>query len=223
MSEHNTSPKAKGIRLKQLREFAGLTKVELSQKAGVGLSSISYWEDGKSNGIMMRSAAKIINSLQNEIECSLSWLYDGIGSGPKIKNSLNSDYYQIRDQSKPIQQSAALDKVDLSEVKSLIEKLRESIDGAEIVTANSDSLTPFLNVDDILLGYPLKKADIHNAIGTICFFVENGKSHIGILACFNNSLVLQLTPFFDSSKMPILIPIDSIIFKKILDFNPFIR
>lgn len=81
-----TSPIERGKRLQYIRAIAELTREELSKLAGVGHSSIKYWEDGKGAGITTRAAKKLIAAFNAEhIECTISWLMEGLGSAPISK------------------------------------------------------------------------------------------------------------------------------------------
>lgn len=92
MQDDPISLVSKGKRLKSLREFSGITSLEMADIAGVSKSSISYWENAARGGLTRKGAEKIIaGMLKYGIQCELSWLWFGEGPEPTlIQNNLQA-------------------------------------------------------------------------------------------------------------------------------------
>lgn len=84
MFPNDDSPPARGARLRQLRQMAGLATIELAQLAGFSRASISYWENAAHSGLSHKGAEKIIKVLSEKynIKCDVGWLLLGIGEMP---------------------------------------------------------------------------------------------------------------------------------------------
>lgn len=75
-----------GLRLKRVRQMAGLNRRQLAQLAGVGITSISYWEHTeRAEAITEQSLEKIILAVKKcGVECSIQWLMTGSGTPPYV-------------------------------------------------------------------------------------------------------------------------------------------
>lgn len=73
----------RGKRIRQVRAVAQLTRKQLSMMAGIGASTLKYWEDGQSIGVTEKGAIKLVAALNAAgIECRASWLLHGYGMRP---------------------------------------------------------------------------------------------------------------------------------------------
>ena len=78
---------ARGSRLEVLRRMARLTRREFAEKHGISANTIQSWETGKSGGLTIRGAQRIIPAFHQEgIYCTLDWLMHGVGQPPQLTN-----------------------------------------------------------------------------------------------------------------------------------------
>lgn len=81
----DSSPKARGKRLKLLRNMAGLKLKDLSLKYKISISSLKFWESGYRTGLTTKGAQKIIAAMRdNGVHCDIDWLMHGVGMQPQI-------------------------------------------------------------------------------------------------------------------------------------------
>lgn len=71
-----------GSRLKQLRLMAGFTRREFQSQFGISQNTMHAWENGRLP-LTKKGAIKVINAMMRVgVECSLSWLLNGIDKKP---------------------------------------------------------------------------------------------------------------------------------------------
>lgn len=75
--------KERGARLRQVRDFANLSRKELSELSGKGASTIQFWENGESQGLPQPEAKNLVEVFHRiGVHCDLGWLFYGSGSEP---------------------------------------------------------------------------------------------------------------------------------------------
>src|SRR5687767_7627226 len=80
-----TSPEARGRRLKSLRKMADLSRKAMTLKYQISASTVQAWEEGKSEGLTVKGAQRIIAALKEEgVFCTLEWLLKGEGQSPYL-------------------------------------------------------------------------------------------------------------------------------------------
>ena len=86
--DNAAAKKALGLRLQRLRKMAGLSREALAQRAGVGATSIEYWEQARpGSALKERSRNKVVKALQEAgIAFELEWLLEGKGFGPFLRS-----------------------------------------------------------------------------------------------------------------------------------------
>jgi hypothetical protein len=84
-----SSPRAKGKRLKRLRNLANLTRRDLEQY-NINLNTLKGWEVGRHGGLTNKGAVQIIKALRDRgVDCQIDWLLYGLGRGPRIFERLD--------------------------------------------------------------------------------------------------------------------------------------
>jgi transcriptional regulator with XRE-family HTH domain len=87
VNDPQSSSIARGSRLEVLRRMARLTRREFAEKHGISANTIQSWETGKSGGLTIRGAQRIIPAFHQEgIFCTLDWLMHGVGQPPRLTN-----------------------------------------------------------------------------------------------------------------------------------------
>ena len=77
--------KAKGRRLRKLRQFAELQISDLAPIAGVASCTFQDWEYGKHSGVPIKKAERMLQTFWDKnIKCTLNWLMYNIGDEPEI-------------------------------------------------------------------------------------------------------------------------------------------
>jgi transcriptional regulator with XRE-family HTH domain len=75
--------KARGKRLKRLRNLANLSRQHAAQRYGININTLKGWEIGRHGGLTSKGAKKIISMLKDYgMLCESSWLLDGEGAPP---------------------------------------------------------------------------------------------------------------------------------------------
>lgn len=93
--KNETSNKAKGLRLRYLREYAGLDRSEAAGIAGVTYGTYKDWEIGYFNIPRRRIDKMIVELNYRDFVCSVDWVESGVGNFPswsedkKIKAELD--------------------------------------------------------------------------------------------------------------------------------------
>ena len=79
-----SSPKARGMRLRELRNVTQLSRKELEEKLHVSAQQIQSGEDGAKDGLTEKDAESIVKVLRGKgVKCDLDWLLSGTGNAPK--------------------------------------------------------------------------------------------------------------------------------------------
>lgn len=84
--------KAKGRRLRKLRQIANLKISDLAPIAGVAPSTFQDWEYGKHSGVPTKKAEKMLQTFWDKnIKCTLNWLMYNIGDEPEIISAISEN------------------------------------------------------------------------------------------------------------------------------------
>lgn len=158
------SKEARGQRLLELRNLTGrtpgkpLTRAILERKYALSARTLKNWEYGHGSGLTEEGAKRMIGIYQKEhINCSITWLLEGIGSPPEPRHHKS---YQPKSQ---IKISDSLSTIDAEQAyfKSL---------HAEAVTfeIKDDAMAPFYQPNDIVGGIRHYAHDIHYLVDCDC-------------------------------------------------------
>jgi transcriptional regulator with XRE-family HTH domain len=154
------SAKARGERLKSLRESLKLSRQKFADKHCIPKGTMQNWEDGRFNGLSESGAKKVLEALETEgIHCSLEWLMYGTGQPPALPQSILE------------KTRAWITEPDLSQEQIIRQELllfhqlnKGSIDA--IVPDNK--LSPALLAGDLVAGKRYFEDDIVKAVGSVC-------------------------------------------------------
>lgn len=169
--EDLSSVEERGNRLRILRNMTGLTINELSERYNIGTSTIKYWETAKQEGLSVKGAKKIIDSLVKEgIHCSFTWLMHGLGIGPQY---IYSGFGEDKENLNLLQVALEDEQVIYKEVDLF---LKESYNAITLVVYDN-SMEPFYRFGDTVGGIRLYGENIDLALGKNCI-VETEKHNV---------------------------------------------
>jgi transcriptional regulator with XRE-family HTH domain len=154
----NSSPEARGVRLKKLRNMANLTRKEISDRYDLNVNTYKGWEIARFGGLPLDGAKKVINRVAEEgIICSLDWLLYGDGIGP-ITEAVPAHILK--------------NKSELSVLKEihLYKSLNKNIIFTEII---DDGMAPLYNKGDYVAGEKKCSCDIDTLVNQNCLVQLN--------------------------------------------------
>lgn len=83
--DDRSSPQARALRLRKLRNMANLTRDQFCKNSNIAAATLKRWELAYYGGLPIDGAKKVIDCIANEgVICSLEWLLHEIGSYPII-------------------------------------------------------------------------------------------------------------------------------------------
>ena len=150
-----------GKRLRALREIAGLTQKELSELSKVAESTIRQWETGRSNGISIKGAYKVVKACNScNIICDADWLLDGKGNAPKYTSG-----YQPKSTVKA--QTIYIEKQIEEEIKFFCEQSYKPI----FFRIEDNSMLPYYQLGTYVGGTLCSEKEIKNLNNRNCIVV----------------------------------------------------
>ncbi|MEE9572748.1 MAG: helix-turn-helix transcriptional regulator [Candidatus Neomarinimicrobiota bacterium] len=214
--QQNSSPLACGKRLKKLRNMAGLLLKDISNKYGVGLSTLKFWENGYGNGLSKKGAAKIITIIrQNGVQCTLEWLLYGVGPKPQLQD-VQYGKGQVEGSSLILKEDAAKYEILVAQE---IELFCQHHANSVIMTVSDDGMQPYYSQGDRIGGlYVTAAAEIAVMVGENCIvetadqqifcrrFVKNPNADLFNLFCVN-PLTTVIEPILYNMKLTKVAPI----------------
>jgi HTH-type transcriptional regulator, cell division transcriptional repressor len=161
--EHQSSPKARGKRLRLVRKMSGLTLNELAEKHHLSISTIKYWECAKKQGLSSKGAKRIIAAMQSQgVQCSYMWLMHGIGLPPQFLD------VRFGNGNKKIPQ---IDEATFEEEKTIAQEIAlfcEKITDAITLTVFDDAMEPVYSVGDGVGGKRFYGEELAKVVGKNC-------------------------------------------------------
>ncbi len=176
--EHNllqSSPEARGERVKRLRNLSNLSRQEMCEGNDLNVNTLKGWEIGRYGGLTVKGADKLLQRVAQEgVICNMDWLLYEIGSGP----SINSDYIKTKE-------FVNLDNTELQanftkEDKYIAEELmlfRSHYKHTVDLIINDDGMLPIYQAGDYVAGVPYFQEKIANLIGENCI-VQTASGHL---------------------------------------------
>jgi len=168
MLTDETDLAALGVRLKILRAMAGLKRLELAGLAGVSKTSLSYWENGKTRSISLRSMRKILKAIEHKgVFCNEEWLLTERGEPPK----------KISGSGQTTSIDSNIDILSSSFEREINQFLSScgNQDKAAIVRVENDSMNPQFEKGDILGGVFVSADTIDLTKEKFCIIKIHGK------------------------------------------------
>ena len=158
IDENDESLQARAKRLRQLRQFLGLSREKFIECFGdvkkISFSSLENWELSRWNGLTWSGAKKLSAELINQgLPISADWLYHGHGENPL--NSLKKEVEQAR--------FRTTNKERFQQEWQLYSQLHPK---AFLHQMTHDKFKPWLNTGDYVAGEILSENE--KGIGKIC-------------------------------------------------------
>lgn len=89
--DERSSPKARAVRLRRLRNIANLTRAAMCAEGDINVNTYKGWELGRYGGLPRDGADKVLQRIAQEgITCHPDWLLHEIGDGPDIRPRTDS-------------------------------------------------------------------------------------------------------------------------------------
>lgn len=170
-----SSALAKGKRVRAVRMLAGLTRKEFHEKHNIHTNTLKSWENPNLNqsGLTKKGAKRFIDSLSNEgILCTVEWLLDGLGSGPKLSSQqINSDL------------NIGLPEISINQDIAISKEVQFFLDvNANAVAARITDykMSPIYQPNDFVGGYKRFGENIKNFLNTNCIIETiDGRKIVG--------------------------------------------
>ncbi|NNM59208.1 MAG: helix-turn-helix transcriptional regulator [Legionellales bacterium] len=137
-----------GSRLKQLRLMAGFTRREFQNQFDISQNTMHAWENGRLP-LTKKGATKVINAmLRIGVECSLSWLLNGIGKKPFFIDN----YQEQKISHLHHDEQSSLYIEDNFELLKELEFYKNTNPENTIFLINDDGMLPFYEIGDFVGG-----------------------------------------------------------------------
>lgn len=139
-------PTRRGLLLVQLRKQTSCPKrVDFCKKYNISVPTMKAWESGTHEEISGRGIKRLVDAFQNEgISCDANYILNG-----QIDTlDLNLSNAQI---------VFNLKEISSIEKRKICTTVAENYNSVEFVRIINDTLSPFLNKDDIIVGTPVIK------------------------------------------------------------------
>lgn len=141
-----SSPRARGERLKKLRNMANLSRRQICADCNLNLSTYKGWEIARHGGLPLDGAKKIIMKIAKiGVTCSPDWLLHGKGNEPFVLPKM------------------AKCKDNIAKEISLFKLMTDEAVSTEII---DDGLYPIFQPGDFVAG--IKHQDLSSIIGHYC-------------------------------------------------------
>jgi transcriptional regulator with XRE-family HTH domain len=164
-----TSPKAKGERLKRIRNLANLSREEFCVDTEFTLAALISWEMGRFNGLSAKGAARVIARVAKEgVFCTPEWLLYEVGAGPEVK----ADYKKLQPQPENVDSETAVipEKTAIIEELILFRKLNKN---AIDYVIEDDAMLPHYRAGDYVAGTKRFGEKIKSLISMDCIVQMN--------------------------------------------------
>lgn len=194
--ENLSTPEERAKRLIKLRNMANLSRQAISQDINCSIETYKSWELARFGGLSLNGAKKVIAKINQEnIICTLDWLFYGKGIGPYILPFLGDD--------KSSDQKADI----LDEISFFSSKYKNAI----FTQIQDDAMSPIYEKSDYIAGIKLEKDAIKDLIGSACIVQTiDGKLLARFLKAgtIENHYTLYSTNINTTSAEPMLINVE---------------
>lgn len=156
-----STPQARGKRLRVARMMTGLPRKGFEEKYGISASTIQSWEAAKAGGLTKRGVERVLSVLQQEgIFCTADWLLHGIGTPAQSTGRVP----QIREETPTYRTEEEGIAQELQAFRAL------NIETMDMVVMD-DGMEPYYCKDDYVAGKAYAKESMKEAIGRDCIVV----------------------------------------------------
>lgn len=139
----------RGRRIRMLRVLSGLSRKQFQEQLSVSMSTLNIWENGRVC-LTLKGAARISSAVKTiGVICSENWLLYGEGVPPYTAGSSAPTAEAPRT-------TEYRDEIDYF--------LHENKDGIT-TTITDDTMAPFYNIGDVVVGIPYKEDDLISLTG----------------------------------------------------------
>lgn len=164
----DSSWRAKGKRLTQLRDLAHLERDDAAKLAGVARKTYKDWEIGAGN-LSEKRAKWIVDELQARgVQCSVEWVLTGVGAEPQRQRQIWEQNVIVSDATQTnnhVPKDAEVERhIVMGELDYFCSKHRNSIG----LVISDEAMMPMYSQDDVVAGIQRTKADIASLIGIDC-------------------------------------------------------
>lgn len=156
-----SSPEARGLRVRRLRNMANLSRQDMCRDEEFKLDTLIGWELARHGGLTQKGAVKIIKCVAKEgVICTVEWLLYNIGSGPIVVTN-----------SEDIQESLIKTSPVTDEDQFILEELllfrKNNPDSVELHIMD-DHMSPIYNKGDYIAGIKRYQDKLQSTIGFDC-------------------------------------------------------
>jgi transcriptional regulator with XRE-family HTH domain len=170
LTSSDSSPEARGLRVRRIRNMANLTRQEMCDNTGININSLKGWEIGRYGGLTTQGAEKIISLVATQgVKCALDWLMYGIDKGPTVQtDTLNFNHEDVLED----------EDASRSENEKIIEELAlftKHYPEASHFIVQDKGMIPFYYPGEHVAGVSMSGQKIDKAIGSNCIIkTEDG-------------------------------------------------
>ena len=194
----------RGIRLRQVRKLAGLTRKILKEKYGISANTLQNWEAGKYGGLTVKGAQRMVLAFkQAGIQCTIPWLLHGTGTKPSVIDTVHT---QINE---PAAEYLVAPKNEESAIFNELLVFRSHYDDTIDLLLPDDTMAPHFLAGDFVAGRRRYGSKIAEVVGRDCI-VETTSGEIYLrrvrsgrqenrytLACSNIHSEISLLMLYD--------------------------
>lgn len=160
--EPESSPIARGRRVKRLRVLANLDRKDVEERYGINHNTLKGWELGRHGGITEKGAKKIIALCQTEgVNCELNWILHALGLHPSLQETPPTSAQEHR---------------ILQELLFFRQNNANTLDYA----VQDDAMAPYYSAGDYVAGIKCEPRHFNELVGLCC--IVQGEI-VGTLLC----------------------------------------
>lgn len=162
-------PKARGLRLKRVRNLANQARQDFCSRENLNFNTYKGWEIGRHGGLTSQAAKQLAKIFVTYgVICSDEWLLEAKGTAPQVITD-----FQAEPESK---------KPDISKkIQNEIQLLRQTYPNLITHQVQNNHMSPFFNKGDYIGGCP-QTSSFHRLIGKVVIAItEDGTHQIGTL------------------------------------------
>ena len=164
-NQPNTSPIARGKRLKNLRKMTGASRRLFAEKHEISPNTLQNWEDGKAGGLTEKGAKRVILALREEgIQVSKKWLLEGEGLKPYISDAIYTNSEININENDIILPPTPEEIAIIAEIQALHTLYTDSIE----YFIKDDAMCPHYEMGDWVAGVKRLNKDIVSVCGKVC-------------------------------------------------------
>ncbi|MCX7123618.1 MAG: hypothetical protein NTV32_08165 [Gammaproteobacteria bacterium] len=170
MTEAKSSPKARGERLRRVRNLANLSRAQMCEDDALNYNTFKGWELGRFGGLTKGGAKRAcVRLAEAGVACSPDWLLYEMGPPPEV-NLLSLEY-----QAPEIIEETPSTEKQKNYLTEELELFRKHFPYALDYVVTDDSMLPQFNPGDTVAGVKVKEHE--EAIDKVAIItLNNGKT-----------------------------------------------